>query len=87
MLSKPVNFAEGAVRPGLLRVQDDVCRCVPRRSRQWPALVKAHLWIEPNQGKIRIEYIIDEERTQSIDRMLQCMGCLLYTSPSPRDRG
>jgi hypothetical protein len=73
-LSKPAHFGEGAVRPGLLRVQDDVCHCVPRRSSKWPALVKAHLWVEPNQGKIRIEYIIDEEGTPSIDRMLECMG-------------
>jgi hypothetical protein len=73
-LSKPANFGERAVRPGLLRVQDDVCGCVPRRSSKWPALVKANLWVEPNQGKIRIEYIIDEERTRSIDRMLECMG-------------
>jgi hypothetical protein len=47
---------------------------VPRRSSKWPALVKAHLWVEPNQGKIRIEYLIDEEGTPSIDRMLECMG-------------
>ncbi len=74
VLSKPANFAEGAVRPGLLRVQEDMCRCLPRRASRWPALVKSNLWVQPNEGKIRIEYIIDEERTPPIDRMLECMG-------------
>ena len=74
LLSKPANFSEGAIRPGLLRVQEDLCRCLPRRSSKWPALVKSNLWVQPNLGKMRIEYIIDEERTKPIARMLECMG-------------
>ena len=70
----PKNFLEGAVRPGLLRVQEDVCRCLPRRSSQWPSLVTADLWVQPNKGKIRIEYELKEEQTPQIDRMLACMG-------------
>ena len=73
-LSGPAGFTEGAVRPGLVRVRDDLCRCVPRRKSKWPDLLKSNLWVRPNEGKIRIEYMIDEERTKHIDRMLECMG-------------
>ena len=31
-------------------------------------------------------YLIDLERDTSIIEDRQCIGCLLYTSPSPRDR-
>jgi hypothetical protein len=74
VLSKPANFGEGALRPGLLRLQDDLCRCVPRRSSKWPDIVIAHLWLQPNKGKIRIEYMVKEEQSRQIDRMLECMG-------------
>ena len=73
-LSKPANFGEGALRPGLLRLRDDLCRCVPRRSSKWPDIVIAHLWVQPNKGKIRIEYMVKEQQSQQIDRMLDCMG-------------
>jgi len=70
----PRDFLEGAVRPGLRRLQEDVCRCLPRRPSRWPDVVMAALWVEPNKGKIRIEYTVEQEKTPQIDRMLQCMG-------------
>ena len=73
-LSNPANFREGAVRPGLLRFQDDMCRCLPRRSSKWPDVVIAHLWVEPNKGKIRIEYMVKEQPSRQTERMLECMG-------------
>jgi hypothetical protein len=73
-LSKPANFREGALRPGLLRLQDDLCRCVPRRSSKWPDIVIADLWVQPNKGTIRIEYTVKEQQSRQIDRMLECMG-------------
>ena len=83
-LSKPANFREGAVRPGLQRLQDDVCRCLPRRSSKWPDIVMAHLWVEPNKGTIRIEYIVKEQSSRQIERMLECMGDPKFTvEPMP----
>ena len=73
-LSNPANFREGAVRPGLQRLQDDVCRCLPRRSSKWPDLGIAHLCVEPNKGSIRIEYLVKEQSSRQIERMLECMG-------------
>lgn len=73
-MTKPANFTEGAVRPGFVRFRDDMCRCLPWRKRKWPALIKADLWVQPNQGTIKISYAIDEERNQHVDRMLECMG-------------
>ena len=70
----PDNFLEGSIRPSLLRIQDDACRCIPRRARQRPEVVAASIWVKPNVGQIRIEYAVNEERTPQLDKMLACMG-------------
>ena len=70
----PKNFKEGALRPGLMRVRDDMCRCLPRLLRHRPDMVKAALYIQPNKGKIRIEYTIEPPWSPQESRMLDCMG-------------
>ena len=70
----PKNFREGGLRPGLLRVQKDLCRCVPRRRHHWPDVVIADVYVTPNQGQVRIEYGLKEPRTTRQGRMLTCMG-------------
>ncbi len=70
----PTNFLEGAVRPGLLRFQDDLCRCLPKRPSQWPNRVMGYLWVQPNKGRIRIQYVVNDEKSSKIDQMLGCMG-------------
>ena len=80
----PDNFLEGSIRPSLLRIQDDACRCIPRRSRQRPEVVAASIWVKPNVGQIRIEYAVNEERTPQLDKMLACMGePQLTVEPTP----
>ena len=80
----PDDFLEGGIRPSLLRVQEDVCRCTPRRKGQWPEVVRASVWVKPNIGKIRIEYAVSEERTPRMDKMLACMGMpTLTVAPMP----
>ena len=71
---KPKNFIEGGIRPSLIRVQHDTCRCLPKRERFWPHMVAAAVWVKPNEGTIRIEYEVKEEHTRQIERMLACMG-------------
>jgi len=70
----PENFLEGGIRPSLLRVQRDACRCAPRRASKRPEFVEASVWVKPNLGHIRIEYAVKEEKTPQIDKMLACMG-------------
>ena len=80
----PGNFMEGGIRPSLLRVQEDVCRCTPRRKGQWPEVVRASVWVKPNIGEIRIEYAVNEERTPRMDKMLACLGVpVLTVAPMP----
>ena len=68
------QYLERAVRPGLLRVQDDLCRCMPRAVRNRPALVKANLHADPNAGEMRVEYIVDSPWSRPVRRMMKCMG-------------
>jgi len=80
----PKNFKEGALRPGLMRVRDDLCRCLPRLLRHRPDLVKASLLIQPNEGKIGIDYTIDPPWSPEESRMLDCMGePMMSVEPMP----
>ena len=78
----PKNFKEGALRPGLMRFRDDMCRCLPRLLRHRPDLVKASLHVQPNKGAIRIEYTIDPPWSRQESRMLDCMGKPMMTVES-----
>jgi hypothetical protein len=70
----PEQLRLRALRPGLMRFQEDLCRCVPWWSRRWPASVRANLHIDPNKGKVRVKYIVERPWSQPIHRMMKCMG-------------
>jgi hypothetical protein len=70
----PEILQKRALRPGLLRFQEDLCGCLPWWSRSWPASVRASLHIDPNKGKVRVEYIVKRPWSRSIRRMMKCMG-------------
>jgi hypothetical protein len=70
----PEQLQKRALRPGLMRFQEDLCHCLPWWSRSRPASVKAHLHIDPNSGKMRVEYIVKRPWSRPIRRMMKCMG-------------
>ena len=39
-----------------------------------------------NENELRKENVTDKEAEEAFIKILQWIGCLLYTSPSPRDR-
>ena len=61
------------IRPGLLRTQADLCRCLPRRKARRPARVRASLASDPKGGVLTIHYVI-EGTTASTTAMAECMG-------------
>ena len=63
-----------AVRPGMARLQADLCRCLPRLERKWPARVHADLAVEPNKGRMRVHYDLEDDGRARIGRMRSCMG-------------
>jgi len=67
-------LAERALRPGLMKVQEDTCRCLPKRRKNRPARVRANLHIEPNEGRMRLAYTVEPVGTPPIGRMLECLG-------------
>ncbi len=86
LLMRPVGFEDRALRPGLLNVQADVCRCLPRRRRHHPDAVMARLHIAPNKGEIQVEYILQSTgpRTRPQGRMVPCLGTpTLRVEPMP----
>ena len=68
------KYRQRVVRPGLMRLQSDLCRCMPFWSRNRPASIKAHLHSKPNKGELRVEYIVKQPWSRPIRRMLKCMG-------------
>jgi len=75
-LMRPAHLEERALRPGVLHVQAEVCRCLPSRPRHQPDAVKAKLHIAPNKGEITVEYIIQspEPDSRRMERMTDCLG-------------
>ena len=55
----PNQLEEHALRPGLLHVQAEVCRCLPRRRRHQPDVVRAWLNIALGEGQITVEYSVE----------------------------
>ncbi len=73
-LRGPRDLASRAIRPGLLKTQEDTCRCLPNLRRNRPSRVKAMLHIEPNEGTMRMKYTVEPVGTPPIGRMLECLG-------------
>ena len=65
---------ERALHPGLMRVQVDLCRCLPRLERNRPEQLRADLHIEPNKGTMRVAYEVEAPHSAPIRRMRSCMG-------------
>lgn len=68
------SLKEHAVRPGLLHVQQELCRCLPRRKRRLPAEVDALLHIQPNAGVVTIHYTVAPSQNRGVGRMMACLG-------------
>ena len=73
-LQAPKHLVSRALRPGLMKMQEDMCRCLAKFCRNRPSLVKAYLHVDPNGGKTRVEYIVQPPESPPIGRMLECMG-------------
>ena len=69
----PEHLRSRIIRPGLLRTQVDMCRCLPRRKGRRPTRVRASLASNPHSGVVTINYTIDGTMA-SIKKMVQCMG-------------
>jgi len=73
-LVPPEGLVERGLRPGLMHVQQDVCRCLPRRRRHQPSVIRVQLHIKPNAGEVRVEYRIDPPWSRTMSRMVECLG-------------
>ena len=86
LLAPPADAEERALRPGLVSVQADVCRCLPRRRRHQPDGVLARLHIAPNRGEVRVSYQLhtNAEPARAVGRMQACLGMpTLLVEPMP----
>lgn len=76
--ARPSRFAEGAIRPGLLHVQSELCRCLPPRRRHHQLTVRAGLHIAPNAGEVTVKYRVEGPEGRAASRararMRQCLG-------------
>lgn len=75
----PEGFYERAIRPSMLRLQHDACRCLPRRRSRRPKVAVGHVHVEPNAGRVVISYSLRGEDTPRLERMLRCMGAPSFT--------
>ena len=75
----PEGFVERGIRPGLLYVQREVCRCLPRRRRHQPASVRANLGIQPNLGEVKVSYRVELPWSRPMRRMVVCLGEPTFT--------
>lgn len=74
IFAQPKGIIERGLRPAAQHVQAEVCRCLPRRIRHQPLEVRVALHIEPNAGKIRVQYHIEPPWSRPMYRMVQCLG-------------
>ena len=74
VLVPPKGMVERGLRPSLIHVQREVCRCLPRRVRNQPEQVLARLQIQPNAGKIQVKYQTETPWTRPVSRMMECLG-------------
>ena len=67
-------FVDGFIWPGILHVHQEVCRCLPRRKRHQPPIIRADLNISPNKGEVHVTYRIDGPQSRPTQRMMACLG-------------
>ena len=73
-LVPPEGWEDRGLRPGLLFVQDALCRCLPNRRRHQPDAVRVALQIRPNAGQITMEYGVEQPWSRPVERMMACLG-------------
>ena len=74
LLVLPEGLEDRGLRPGLLHVQQEVCRCLPRRRSHQPSVIWVLLHIKPNAGEVRVQYHIEPPWTRAMSRMVECLG-------------
>ena len=74
ILQQPEGIADRGIRPAIDRIQQEVCRCLPRWRRNHPQELWATLHIKPNAGEIRLEYYLEPPWSRPTQRMLACLG-------------
>ena len=62
------------VPPSIQHVQQSICRCLPKRRKKQPQMVRANLHIEPNKGEVRVVYDITPPWNRPVERMVACLG-------------
>ena len=83
-LVPPEEWEDRALRPSLLFIQQEVCRCLPARRSHHPSEVKINLHIRPNAGQITLEYRVASPETQPLEQMVACLGApTLMVEPMP----
>lgn len=73
-LVSPEGFVERGLRPGLLHIQKEVCRCLPRRARDQPEILLIKMHIKPNAGELVLEYQTDPPWSGPTRQMMGCLG-------------
>ncbi len=73
-LVSPEGFVDRGLRPGILHIQKDVCRCLPRRKQHQPSLLSVQMHIKPNAGEIVLEYQADPPWSGPMSRTMACLG-------------
>ena len=79
----PEHLAMRALRPSLVRFQEDVCRCLPRH-RQWPEMIEARMHVAPSQGEVVVTYHLTPPVSTAGLTLLACMrGATVTFEPFP----
>jgi hypothetical protein len=74
MLLPPEGMIEHGLRPSLLHIQREICRCLPQRPKHQPSHILARLSIQPNAGQIGVKYKTETPWTRPVNRMMDCLG-------------
>lgn len=70
----PRGLADVVLRPGLLRLQEDLCACLPRRRSLHPVSATAELRIQPNPGRVWVAWAVDAPLDKARLRLQRCLG-------------
>ena len=62
-----------ALRPSLLRIQEDICRCI-RKPQHWPEAVQAEVEVTPPMGIAVVRYRVAAELGAAGEELHACMG-------------
>jgi hypothetical protein len=74
MWMPPEHLVERALQPAMARSQEDICRCLPRRSRRWPSEIRVQVHAAPNQGKATMSYLIAPPWSRAKSQLVACLG-------------